>query len=311
MRLVFFGSGDFALRSLQALLAADLAPVLVVTPPPRRRRRRGAEEPTPVHAAATAAGIAAMTPEKVNAPESLQLLRQADAALFVVAQYGQILSEELLAIPTQGTINVHASLLPRHRGATPVAAALLAGDAETGVTIQRTVFRLDAGPILASRRVAIEPGEDAGALTARLAQLGGELLVEVVRGFAAGHPPVETPQDESQATYCRRLRPGDARIDWGRPAEEIARLVRALTPAPGAHAELRRDPPLDLQIRRAGAAPGQGEAGRVVAVAKDHFDVATGEGALRIVELVPAGKRPMAARDFLNGYRLRPGESFA
>ncbi|MCK6461565.1 MAG: methionyl-tRNA formyltransferase, partial [Planctomycetes bacterium] len=203
MRAVFFGSHAFARESLDALLAAGFRPALVVTPPPARRRRRGAEEPTVVHARANEAGVDIATPAKVNAPESLARLRAVAADLFVVAQYGQILSEELLAIPRLGTINVHASLLPRHRGATPVAAAILAGDRETGVTIQRTVFRLDAGPILAARRVPLGPEEDAEALTARLARIGGEVLVEVVRGFASGRPPAETPQDEALATYCR------------------------------------------------------------------------------------------------------------
>jgi len=308
MRVVFFGSHAFAEESLRALLGAGLPPALVITPPPARRRRRGAEEPTPVHAAALEAGIPVLTPEEVNAPDSLARLRSAAADLFVVAQYGQILSQELLLIPRLGTINVHASLLPRHRGATPVAAAILAGDAETGVTIQRTVFRLDAGPILLARRVTIGPDEDAGALTERLARLGGELLVEVVQAFASGKPPAETPQDETAATYCRRWKPEHSRIDWTKPAEEIARLVRALRPAPGARTTLRREPPLDLEIRRATAAPGEGEPGVVAALARDGFDVGSGKRLLRVLDLTPAAKRPMAARDFVNGYRLAVGE---
>ena len=249
--------------------------------------------------------------EKVNAPESLARLRAEGGDLFVVAEYGQILSEELLKIPRLGTINVHASLLPLHRGATPVAAAILEGDAETGVTIQRTVFRLDAGPILAARRVAIGPDEDAGALTARLARLGGELLVEVVRAFAAGHPPAETPQDEARATYCRRFRHEDARIDWARPAEEIARLVRALRPAPGARAHSAASRRSTWRSARAVAAPGVAAPRAVASVARDHFDVGTGRDLLRVLELVPAAKRPMEARDFVNGYRLAVGEVFA
>jgi methionyl-tRNA formyltransferase len=311
MRLVFFGSHAFAEESLRALLRAGFAPALVVTPPPARRRRRGADEPTPVHAAAAAAGIEVALPEKVNAPAALARLRGADADLFVVAQYGQILSEELLSIPRHGTINVHASLLPRHRGATPVAAAILQGDAETGVTIQRTVLRLDAGPILAARKTAIGPDEDAGVLTARLALLGGELLVEVVRAFAAGAPPPEAPQDEAAATYCRKWKPEQARIDWARPAEEIARLVRALRPEPGARSQLRRDPPLDVGIRRVVPAPGRAPPGVVAAVAPGSFDVGAGTDLVRVLELVPAAKRPMEARDFVNGYRLRAGEVFA
>jgi len=310
MRIVFLGSHAFAKESLEALLSAGFAPVLVVTPPPARRRRRGADEPTPVHARAAEAGIEVATPPKVNAPEALARLRDTNADLFVVAQYGQILSEELLSIPRLGTINVHASLLPRHRGATPVAAAILAGDKETGVTIQRTVFRLDAGPVLLARSVAIGPEEDAGELTDRLARLGGELLVEVVRGFAAGSPPAERQQDEAKATYCRRLKAEDARIDWGREAEEIARLVRALRPAPGARTALGREPPLEVEIRRAIAVPGRGEPGVVAEVGREGFDVGAGDGLVRVVELTPAAKRPISARDFVNGYRLAVGERF-
>ncbi len=311
MRLVFLGSHGFANESLLSLVRAGLAPVLVVTPPPARRRRRGTEEPTPVHAAAAAAGVDVFTPAKANAMDSLARLRAAAPDLFVVAEYGQILSEELLQIPRLGTINVHASLLPRHRGATPVAAAILAGDAETGVTIQRTVLRLDAGPILAARRTVIAPDEDAGALTARLARIGGDLLVAVVRAFEAGRPPPETPQDEAAATYCRKWKPEASRIDWSRPAEEIARLVRALRPEPGAHASLRREPPLELEIRRAVASPGSAEPGVVAGIARDGFDVGAGRDLVRVLELVPAAKRPMGARAFANGYRLRAGEAFA
>ncbi len=311
MRLVFLGSHAFAKESLLALVRAGLAPALVVTPPPARRRRRGAEEPTPVHALAAEAGIDVSTPAKANAADSLARLRAATPDLFVVAEYGQILSEELLRIPRLGTINVHASLLPLYRGATPVAAAILAGDAETGVTIQRTVLRLDAGPILAARRTPIAPDEDAGALTARLARIGGELLVEVVRAFATGRPPPETPQDDAAATYCRKWKPDDARIDWARPAEEIARFVRALRPEPGARASLRREPPLDLEIRRAVAAPGSASPGVIAGVARDGFDVGSGRDLVRVLELTPAASRPMEARDFVNGYRLRAGEAFA
>jgi methionyl-tRNA formyltransferase len=311
MRIVFFGSHAFARASLEALLAAGFAPVLVVTPPPARRRRRGAEEPTPVHALANEHGIEAATPGKVNAPESLAALRAAAADLFVVAQYGQILSEELLSIPRRGAINVHASLLPRHRGATPVAAAILAGDEETGVTIQRTVYRLDAGPVLAARRTSIEKGEDAEALTSRLAGIGGELLVDVVRSFAGGTPPEEVPQDEAAATYCRKWKPEDARIDWTRPAEEIERLVRALRPAPGARTALRREPPLELEIRRAAVEEGSGEPGVVASVSAGAIDVGSGAELLRVLELTPAAKRPMGARDFINGYRIAVGERLA
>jgi methionyl-tRNA formyltransferase len=308
VRIVFFGSGTFGLASLRALLEAGRPPVLVVTQPPRRRRRRGHAEPTPVHAAAAAAGVEVVTPAKVNAEETLARLRAAQAALFVTAEYGQILSQALLDIAP--TINVHASLLPRWRGAAPVVAAILAGDEETGITIQRTVLKLDEGPILAVRRLDIEPDEDAGSLAARLAPLGGALLIEVVEALASGAPPPAQPQDETQATYCRRLKPEDTRIDWTRSAAEIARMVRALSPKPGARTVLEREPPLGLELKEAVAVAGAGEAGVVGAVQRDSFDVGTGEGYLRVRALVPAARKPMDARAFLNGYRLSVGERF-
>jgi methionyl-tRNA formyltransferase len=308
VKIVFFGSGTFGLASLSALIDAGRAPVLVVTQPPRRRRRRGAPEPTPVHAAASAAAVEVITPAKVNEETVLARLRGTGATLFVVAEYGQILSQALLDIAT--TINVHASLLPRWRGASPVSAAILAGDTETGITIQRTVLALDEGPILAVRRVAIGPDEDSGSLTERLAPLGGELLLEVVEAMAAGNPPIEQPQDDTQATYCKRRRPEDNRIDWTRSADEIARMVRALNPRPGARTVLERDPPLPLEIKAAKAVAGAGEAGVVAAVARESFDIATGDGCLRVGELVPAARKLMDARAFLNGYRLSVGERF-
>ena len=308
MKIVFFGSGTFGLASLRALLEAGRAPVLVVTQPPRRRRRRGHAEPTPVHAAASAAAVEVITPAKVNEETPLARLRAAAATLFVTAEYGQILSQALLDIAP--TINVHGSLLPRWRGAAPVSAAILAGDEETGITIQRTVLKLDEGPILAVRRLAIEPDEDAGALAGRLAPLGGELLLEVVEALAGGTPPAAQPQDEAQATYCKRLRPEDTRVDWARSAAEIARLVRALSPKPGARTVLEREPPLPLELKAAVAVPGAGAAGVVAALGRDSFDVATGDGCLRVRALVPAARKAMDARAFLNGYRLSVGERF-
>ena len=308
MKLVFFGSGDFALTSFAAMVSAGFAPTLVVTQPPRRRRRRGREEPTAVHRAAETAGIAVWAPSGVNAEESLDVLRARGAELFVVAEYGQILSRAMLEIPAEGTINVHSSLLPRWRGATPIAAAILAGDAETGVTIQRTVYELDAGPVLARTVVPLPADTTTGAFTPVLARIGGELLVEVLRRFAAGDPPIEEAQEHDAATFCRRLKPADAVIDWSAEAPHIERMVRAYHPKPGARTQLLRDPPLGLELRRATVVAGAAPGGAVAAVDKAHFDVGTGNGLLRVLELVPAARKPMEARAFINGYRITAGE---
>ncbi len=316
MKLVFFGSGGiggpggFGVRALAALADAGHAPRLVVTQPPRRRRRGGPDEPTPVHLEALARSLDVLGAEDVNDAASLARLRATGADLFVVAEFGQMLRAPLLAIPALGSINLHSSLLPRHRGAAPVVAALLAGDAETGVSVQRVVLRLDAGPVLAARREPVAPDDDAGTLTERLSALGAALLVEVVEAFARGEPPAAREQDESLATRCRRLSPEDAWLDWGLPAERLARQVRALRPRPLARTALLRETPLEVKILRAEAAAGSAPRGEVAEAGEEWIAVGTGEGLLRIGELLPAGRRAMDARAFRNGYRIAPGERF-
>jgi methionyl-tRNA formyltransferase len=310
VKIAFLGSGSFALAVLDALDRAGSRPVLVVTQPPRRRRRGGREEPTPVHRRALEWGLEVFAPEKVNRPEALQRLRAAHAQLFVVAEYGQILSQRLLDIPPLGAINVHASLLPRWRGATPVEAALLAGDRRTGVSIQRVVRELDAGDVLATRFVPIEEEDDGGSLRTRLARVGGELAAEVVARYAAGDPPTAVPQDATLVTHCRRLGRADLELDWSTDAAALARAVRAFRPRPLARTSLLRNPPLDLKIVRATEVEGSGEPGVVVAAGGDGIDVGTRSGLLRIEELIPAARKPMPARDFVNGYRISAGERF-
>jgi len=307
VKTVFLGTGAFARVCLRALIEAGFAPSLVVTQPLRRRGRGGALQPTPAQEEALRAGIAVEPAEDVNRPESLARLRAEAADLFVVAEYGQILSQALLGIPRLGAINVHASLLPRYRGATPVAAAILKGDAETGVTIQRVVRKLDAGPLLARRATAIRPEEDCGSLTARLATMGGALVVEVVRAYAEGRPPREEPQAEAEATVCRRFAPADLELDFALSAEELARRVRALHPTPGARTRLLREPPIALRILAARAGPGSGRPGEIQRVG-ETIDVGTGAGLLSIRELLPENRKAMPAAAFRNGYRVRTGE---
>ena len=204
-----------------------------------------------------------------------------------------------------GAINVHSSLLPRHRGATPIVAAILHGDERTGVTIQRVVKALDAGDVLAQRSLAIGALETAGELTTRMAPVGGELLVEVVTAFAAGRPPTGVPQDESGVTVCKRLASQDGVIDWAKSAAEVDRHVRAMTPKPGARTMWGE---MGIVIRRGEAVGGESPGPGVIA---DGFDVGCADGLYRVTEVVPSGRKPMAARDFLNGYRLGAGERLA
>jgi methionyl-tRNA formyltransferase len=310
VKIVFLGTGDFARVCLGALVERGLAPALAVTPPPRRRRRAAPPEPTPVQEEAEARGVEVFCPEDLHAPEALARLRGAAPDVLAVADYGRILRAELLALPRRLALNVHASLLPRHRGATPVQAAILAGDAETGVTVQRMVARLDAGPILLQRAIPISDEDDAGSLLEKLAPLGGELLAEACAALASGRPLPERPQDENAATVCGRLRPGDCDLDWSRPALEVWRRVRACTPKPGARTWLLRDPPLALGVRKTRPREGEGASGAVLRVGDTGIDVACGAGSLGIAEVRPENRRFMSAREFENGYRLRPGERF-
>jgi len=308
VKIVFLGSGDVAREVFGALVEAGHSPSLVVTQPPRRRRRRGGEEPTPVHAWAAGTSLEVLAPERVNDVDVLDRLRAVAADLFVVAEYGQILSQSLLDIPPQGAINLHTSLLPRHRGAAPVAAAILAGDTETGVTVQRVVKELDAGPILASRTIEIRDDDDTGSLTARIAHLARDVLVEVVEAFAAKKPPEESAQDHSLATCVKRFKAEDRDLDFGLRARDLWRRVRALAPKPGARTALLRDEPVALGVRRAAPVEGTAPPGEVVRVSGDALRVGTGGGLLDLVEVLPAGRRPMSGAAFWNGFHVASGE---
>jgi len=310
VRIVFLGTGEFARASLRALVGASLRPALVVTPPPRRRARDAPPEPTAVHAEADAAGLIVLTPEDVHEPATLARIAASAPDLLVVADYGKILQPTLLSLPRFGAFNVHASLLPRHRGATPIQAAILAGDAETGVTIQRMVKRLDAGPILAQRAIPISDDDDAGSLLARLAPLGGDLVAEVCRELAAGRLPPERVQDESASSRSRRLDAEACTIDWSAPAADVWRRVRACSPKPGARTWLLREEAMPLGVRATRPAEGEGAAGQVVDLPGDAIAVACGRGVLLVSEVRPESRRFLTAREFLNGYRLRIGERF-
>ena len=304
-RVAFFGSPDFALPSLAALIEGPYRPCVVVTQPDRPGGRGRSTRPPPVKVAAQAAGIDVLQPARLRDPAATSVLAAYGADLQVIVAYGQILRAGVLALPRFGTLNVHASLLPRWRGASPVAAAILAGDAETGATIMRVDAGEDTGDILASRVEAIGPDDDAGSLSERLAALGAALLLETIPAWLSGDMMAQ-PQDASLATRAPRLRKSQGWIDWTQPAVEIERQVRAFSPWPGATTRLRTR---DVRIWRAradagavGAAPGT-----VVAVG-ETIDVATGAGLLRVERLQRAGKQALDARAFANGEPDLPGQ---
>jgi methionyl-tRNA formyltransferase len=308
-RIVFMGSPDFALPVLRSLLQSAHEVVAVYTQPDRPAGRGRALQAPPAKTLALAHGVPVFQPARVSAPDSVVELARLAPDLIAIAAYGQILKQPVLDLPRRGVLNVHPSLLPRHRGAAPVAAAILAGDEETGVTIMRTELALDAGPILAQRRVPISPHDTTGTLTERLAEEGADLLMEVLPAWLEGGL-TPTPQDASKATYAPTLRKEDGRVDWGLPAEDIWRRARAFTPWPGPFTYLDGQPLRLLDTwPLTGADEGQ-PVGTVVpcppAVAvpdQAGFAVVTARGLLAIIRLQLAGRRALPATDFLRGQR--------
>jgi methionyl-tRNA formyltransferase len=307
LRVVFFGTPDFAVPTLSALLASRHPVVGVVTQPDRPRGRGHQVSASPVKMLALQNALPLLQPERMKDDAFLMALRALDADLGVVAAYGRILTDAILAIPRLGMVNVHASLLPRWRGAAPVHRAILAGDSETGVTIMRVVRELDAGAMLSAARVPIGPEQTTGQLEPVLAELGASLLVDAVSRLAEG-PIAEEAQPASGVTYADRITKEDAPVFWWRPAGELHNQVRALNPWPlattslGGSRLLVVESELGTEAAPAGALPGT-----VLAAQGDRFVVAAGHGTLRLKTVKPEGKRAMAAREFLAGHRVAPG----
>jgi methionyl-tRNA formyltransferase len=303
LRIAFFGTPGFAVPTLQALLRSRHAIVGVVSQPDRPRGRGGHTPPTPVKVAAGT--VAVLQPERLKEPSFRDALAAMQLDLGVVAAYGKILPDWLLALPRLGMINVHASLLPRYRGAAPIHRALMAGEPEIGVTIMRIVKELDAGPMLARTAIPVASDATTGDVERTLASVGADLLVETVDAIADGRA-TEEPQDDSQATYAPKIAPEDSRIDWTRSAWDIHNQVRGLNPSPMAWTRAGEARVLIVRTvaEDEAAAAGPGE---VVESRRGVLRVATARGTLRILELKPEGRRAMSARDFLAGHPLPPG----
>ena len=308
LRVVFFGTPDFAVPTLDALLASRHTVVGVVTQPDRPRGRGQKTSHAPVKARAIEAGLAVLQPDRLKDAQFLDAFAALGADLGVVAAYGKILTDAVLATPRLGLINVHASLLPKYRGAAPVHRAIIAGDTETGVTIMRVVKALDAGPMMGVDRRAIGPDETSIDVERDLANIGARLLIEVVEDLSAGRAR-EQAQDAAQASYAPRLTKADGAIDWRLPARRIHDLIRGLHPWPHAYTFLAGDR-LILIRSRIDATATLTEPGTVIEAKGDQFLVAAGDGVLRIVEVQAEGKRALPARDFLAGYRVTSGDRF-
>ena len=306
MRVLFFGTAAFAVPSLERLVAHRSTVVLCVTQPDRPRGRGLIAGPSPVKQAALRLRLPLSQPEHPRA----ELFQALHPDIGVAIAYGELLTPEVLGVSSHGMFGVHPSLLPAYRGAAPIAWALLNGETTTGVTVFRMNEWMDAGEIVTQRRVEILPGENAEALTGRLADLGAEELMRALEAVEAGQARL-TPQDPAQATLASKLTKAHGRIDWRRPAEAIDRQVRALIPWPGAVSTWRGQA---LKILKASVGTehrGQGvEPGTVVHVAAEALVVATGHGVLRIEVVQLAGRRRMSVQEFLAGHPMRVGNKF-
>jgi methionyl-tRNA formyltransferase len=319
MRLIMLGTGPFAVPTLRRLHASPHEVVRVITRPSRGRRA----EPSPMQQAAEELRLPVWQPDTVNSDESRSRLNADAPELFVVCDYGEILKPETLAVAPLGGINLHGSLLPKYRGAAPVQWTVLNGDAETGNTVIQMTPGLDAGPCLGVDRVAVDPDETAGELEARLARRGADLVISVIEALAAG---TATPvfQDKTQASKAPRLQKEHGHIDWSRPALAIKNQVRALDPWPRAYTHWQRGAgePLRLIIHRAqlpersttpstmlASSVPQPRPGQILE-AGPRLIVDTGDGALEMLTVQPAGKRPMSTAELLRGYPLAVGQQF-
>ena len=309
LRIVFFGTPEFAVPTLDALLGSRHPVVGVVTQPDRPRGRGQKISAAPVKARALAAGLPVLQPERLKDPAFVDALAALDADLGVVAAYGKILTDAVLAVPRLGMVNVHASLLPRYRGAAPVHRAVIAGERETGVTIMRVVKALDAGPMLATVRRPIGPDETSDEVERGLARLGAPLLVSTIDALAAGDG-AETPQDDSGATYAHRLTKDDGVIDWNWPAARLHDQIRGLHPWPHAFTFLHQRRLILIRSAAPTAGAEEHDGGTILEAEGDRLIVAAGSGQLQVIEIQAEGKRPMGAREFLAGHRLIPGDRF-
>jgi len=309
LRLIFMGTPDFSVPTLTELAAHghDIAAVYTRAPKPAGRRGLTLQS-TPVEEAARRLGIPVFTPSTLKTPEALEQFRshQADAA--VVVAYGMILRQAILDTPAQGCFNLHASLLPRWRGAAPINRAIMAGDAETGVMVMKMDAGLDTGDVAMAERVTITDDMTAADLHDRLSGLGADLAVRAMAALERGRLQL-TKQPIDGVTYAAKIDKAEARIDWNRPAHVVLRHIHGLSPFPGAWSELQTSgEPARIKILRCSMADGGGAPGEML---DDQLTIACAEGAIRIVELQRAGKAPMKAAEFLNGTPLKRGARFA
>ncbi len=306
MKIIFMGTPDYAAAALEALLEAGHEVTAVVTQPDRAKGRSGQVQCTPVKECAVRHGIAVLQPVRVKAPEAVEELKKYEADVYVVAAFGQILSKEILALPRFGCVNIHASLLPKYRGAAPINQCIIDGEQETGVTIMQMDAGIDTGDILTQKKVIIEDKETAETLFDKLSQAGAALIVETLPMLERGEiTPVK--QDESLAGYVKMMDKSRGKIDWTSDAASIERLVRGLNPWPSAYTSCQGKTVKIWRSDAVAAVEAAQQPGTIVSVGKDFFDVACGSGNLRIYELQLEGKKRMDTKSFLLGNPWRAG----
>ncbi|MBH5387441.1 methionyl-tRNA formyltransferase [Bradyrhizobium diversitatis] len=305
LRLIFMGTPDFSVPTLLELVAHGHEIAAVYTRAPKPGGRRGLQlQPTPVEEAARKLGIPVLTPKTLKTPEALEEFRAFEADAAVVVAYGMILPQAILDAPRLGCYNLHASLLPRWRGAAPINRAIMAGDAESGVMVMRMDVGLDTGDVAMAERIAISDSMTALDLHDRLSRLGADLMVRAMAALERGGLQLRK-QGEDGVTYAAKIDKAEARIDWTRSARAVLRHIHGLSPFPGAWSELEN---ARVKILRCELAQGAGEPGTVL---DDHLTIACGEGAIRIIELQREGKGRMQAADFLRGVPLKAGAKFS
>ena len=311
MRIVFMGTPDFAVGSLQALCESGKHEILAVVTQPDRPKGRGNKLlQTPVKEYALEQGLTVYQPQKVKTPEFVELLHELQPELIVVAAFGQFLSKEILELPKYGCINVHASLLPKYRGAAPIQYAIIKGEKESGVTIMQMDIGMDTGAMLDKVVVPIEENTTMGELHDALREQGAALLLQVIDKIAAGTAVAE-PQDDAQATYATLLDRSMEHIDWSKTAQEVHNLIRGFNPAPSTFTKLPNSKSLKIWGSKMTDKSSAAAAGTVIETGKHSFFVACGEGVLEITEVQPESKKRMPAQVFLNGRGLQEGDLLA
>lgn len=307
MKVVYMGTPDFAVGALEAILAAGHEVTAVVTQPDRQKGRGKEVQFSPVKECAVAHGIPVLQPVRIKTPEAVEQLKQYEADIFVVAAFGQILSKEILEMPKYGCINIHASLLPKYRGAAPIQWAVINGEKVSGVTIMQMNEGLDTGDILFQREVELEPKETGESLFDKLADLGAGLVVEALEKIASGDVS-PFPQEDSLSTYAGMLTKECGRMDFSMPAVKLEQRIRGLNSWPGSYTRWRGKTLKVWDADVVNCLETKALPGEVTEVSKDGFTVACGEGGLVLKSVQPEGKKRMAVKDFLLGYSVEIGE---